>query len=164
MWVELQRLPTIKQPFTADAVYQHHWWIGRVKPIRVGPSLEHWDLHIDWQERGPLMNWILQDDLRTVDETVATLSFCKDRSFMEKGEKGPEYIPPGKPGNPTKDTPAYIQILDKGTVRFYSITDDYVIMDIRMKNIKGHYLFARRDPRLNLWNVSKEERAPGLKP
>lgn len=159
MWFG-QKLPTIRQPFTADAVYQHHWWVGKVKPIRVGPSIEHWDLHIDWKGRGPLMNWILNDDIRAVDETIATLEFCKERDFMTKGEKGPEYIPPGRPGNPTKDTPAYIQILDKGTVRFMTITDEFVIMQIRMKDLRGHYLVVRRDPRLNLWDFRKEERSP----
>ena len=155
--------PTIRQPTSARVVYQHHWWRGKVKPVRVGPSLEHWDLRIDWHPQKPLMNWILRDDISAVDATNAVFEWCKDREWMKKGEKGPEYIPPGKPGNPTKDTPAYIEIVDSGTARIYEFGDMFGKMDLRMRKLKGHLVFIRRDERLNLWVVQWESPKPEVR-
>jgi len=152
--------PTMKQPFTAPATYQHHWWKGKVKPIRVGPSVEHYDLHILWRKDKPLMNWILRDDIRFVDATPAIFSWCEHHEFMEKGKKETEYIAPGEPGNPSKDTPAYIRALDWGRVRIYEMSDMFVKLDVRMRKWRNHYVIVRRDPRLNLWTMMKEEAAP----
>jgi len=156
---EVPEPPDIERPITAPAVLQHHWWMAEVKPVRVGPSTEHWDLRIEWDKQKPLIHWILQDNPLAVDETVAIFDWCDDHGWMKKGEKL-EYIPPGKPGNPTRDTPAYIEIIDKGQVRIYESSDMFMKLDIMFDELKGHFVFIRREPSMNLWTFRREEASP----
>jgi len=160
--VVLQEPPDIKEPIKCKAVLQHHWWEGKVKPVRVGPSTEHWDLRILWKKDKPLMHFILYNDLLAVDESPAVFDWCSDKSWMEKGKKV-EYIPPGKPGNPTKNTPAYIEIVDSGEITIYESSDVFVKMDFNFKKLKGHFVAIRRDPRQNLWVIRREKAGPEIK-
>ena len=154
--------PSIEQPVTVKGIYQHQWWRGKVKPVRVGPSEQYWILKFDWKANKPLMAFVCRDDLRAVDETSAVFEWA-DRMWWKKGAKGPEYLPPGGPGNPTKDTPAWIERIDSGTVRIYQFDDMFGKFDIRFKELKGHYVAIRRDERLNLWTIRKEEKSPEVR-
>jgi len=146
--------PVVKQPFTAKAVYQHHWFRGKAKPIRVGPSTEYW--HLRFPFKGRLMTWTLRSDVTEADQASCVFEWSK-QDWMTRG-KQTEEIKPGQPGNPTKDTPAYIEIVDSGSVRIYETTDMFVKLDIRMKKLKGHFIIVRRDERMNLWTIQKEEK------
>jgi len=162
-YVELQDPPDIHEPVSGRAVLQHHWWRGKVKPIRAGPSTEHWDLRIEWHPKKPLIHFILYENPLWVNETPCKYSPCENHSWMEKGKDGPEYLKPGTPGNPTKNTPAYIEIVDEGTARIYESSDMFVKLDLRMKKLKGHFVIVRRDPRLNLWDFRREESSPPVR-
>ncbi|RLE66989.1 MAG: hypothetical protein DRJ38_00015 [Thermoprotei archaeon] len=153
--------PIIEQPVTVKGIYQHQWWKGR-KLIRVGPSEEYWIIKIDWKPNKPLMAFVCRDDLRAADSTSAIFEWA-DRSWWNKGVKGPEYLPPGGPGNPTKNTPAWIERIDSGTVRIYSMSDMFGKFDIRFKKLKGHFVAIRRDERLNLWTIRREESGPEVR-
>ncbi|MHA1615457.1 MAG: hypothetical protein ACTSYJ_11480 [Candidatus Thorarchaeota archaeon] len=152
--------PTITRPTTCRGVLQHHWWEAEKKPVRVGPSTEHWDLRIEWDEKKPLMQFVCYFNLMYVDETSAIYKECPDHEWMEKGKKR-EYLPPGTEGNPTKKTPAYIEIVDSGKVIIYESSDDFVKFDIRFKTLKGHFVAIRREERLNLWVIRRESPKPG---
>jgi len=162
VYMQVPEPPDIDRPITVPGVLQHHWWEAEVKPVRVGPSREHWDLRIRWRPDKPLIHWIFHENPLTVDETVAIFDWCKDHEWMRRGKKV-EFIPPGKPGNPTKATPAYIEIIDSGSVKIYESSDAFMKLDINFKELKGHFVFIRRDPRMNLWTFRREEKAPGEK-
>ena len=143
----------IEQPFTAKAVYQHLWFRGKTKPIRVGPSEEYWILRFQWST-SPLMKWICNKDLREFEQVSCVFEWEKDKNWMNRG-KTVEEIPPGKPGNPTKATPAYIEIIDSGNVRIHKTSDMHVEITLNMKELKGKYEIIRRDERMNLWIYKK---------
>jgi len=154
--------PKIEKPIRAKGVLQHHWWEAEVKPVRVGPSKEHWDLRIDWDPRKPLMQFVLTDNPISNNVVAATFKWCPEKEWMKKGEKI-EYLRPGTPGNPTRATPAYIEIIDKLDITIYESSDVFVKMDIRGKKLKGHWVAIRTDPRINVWELRREEAAPQVK-
>jgi len=154
--------PDIPQPIEAKGILQHHWWAAEVKPVRVGPTTEHWDLHILWRRDKPLMNWILRENILVFDETSAIFRWCDDHAWMQKGKKKVEYIPPSSPGNPTERTPAFVEALDWGDIRIYESSDVFMKFDIRFRKLKGHFVAVRRDPRLNLWTIRRESPKPEI--
>ena len=158
-YVTMEEPPTIKEPIVVPGVLQHHWWEAKVKPVRVGPSEEHWDFRIQWHPQKPMMQFVLIDNPIEKDVVAATFKWCPDHSWLKKGEKI-EFLKPGTPGNPTRATPAYIQILDKFKVTIYEASDVFVKMDIKGKKWKGHWVAVRTDPHANIWTLRKEERAP----
>jgi len=152
--------PTITSPIECKGVLQHHWWSAEKKPVRVGPTTEHWDLRIDWDPNKPLLHFILNDNPIYADEVSAIFDWCKDKSWMKKGLDGPTYLKPGTPGNPTKKTPAYIETLDTLKVKIYESSDTFLKMDIKGKRLKGHFVLVAKEPRMNLWTLKREEKAP----
>ena len=158
-YVTMEEPPTIKEPIVVPGVLQHHWWEAKVKPVRVGPSEEHWDLRIEWDPKKPMMHFVLVDNPIGRKAIAATFKWDSDHDWLKKGEKI-EFLKPGTPGNPTRATPAYIQILDKLKVTIYESSDVFVKMDIKGKEFKGHWVVVRTDPQVNIWELRKEEKAP----
>ncbi|RLG43893.1 MAG: hypothetical protein DRN81_05670, partial [Thermoproteota archaeon] len=159
VYAVLQEPPEITEPITADAVLQHRWFEAEVKPVRVGPSEEYWDFRIEWRKDKPLMHFVLTKNPIDREVVVGTFRWEKDHSWMKKGEKL-EYLKPGTSGNPTTDTPAYVETIDKMKVKIYESSDVFMKMDIQGKKWKGHWVAVRTDPNINLWELRKEEPSP----
>jgi len=92
-------------------------------------------------------------------EVSAIYESCKDHEWMRKG-KDIESIPPETEGNPTRATPCFIEILDQGEVKIYESSDVFVKMDLKGKELKGHFIIWRDDPDLNLWKWQRERVSP----
>jgi len=143
--------PDIPKPVKAKFVLQHHWWKKR-EIIRVGPSAEHWDLRLD-VGKPFLVHFVLDDNILEVEETSAIYKEDPDKAWMKK--EG--YLEPSSPGNPTKDTPAWIRILDSGSALIFEMSDMFAKIEFRGEHLKGLYTFEREDPTINMWVVKKSE-------
>jgi len=148
---EEQEPPVIAKPKSGKFVLQHHWWKKR-EIIRVGPSAEHWDIRFD-VDYDYLLQLVCDDNIIEVDATDCTYKRCEDKAWMKK--EG--YIPPSQPGNPTKDTPAWIKIIDSGDVTVYQWSETFAKIEFRGKKLKGLYTLTRESPEINLWTLEKSE-------
>lgn len=140
---------------TKDFFLLHHFWKGP-KVIRAGPSVQHWDLFIP-----PDLQIIL--DKNPIDSASSALTakpYKKD--FWSKGARNAESIRPGHPGNPTPDTPAWVQRLDSGKVKILESTNMVKRYIFQGKKLQGSFILEREDPNSNLWMFSKAEH-PGEK-
>jgi len=136
-------------------VLQHHWWKGQVV-IRAGPSVEHWDLFILPEGKMYVLN---QNPLEGPSSASIRNPYSKE--FWKKGTNGPELIKPGEPGNPTKNTPAWTEIVDSGEVNILEDGNLFKRFNFSGKNLKGTYAMKREDADINLWEFAKVE-LPGL--
>jgi hypothetical protein len=127
---------------SATFLYQRHFWRGPIV-IRYGPSRQVFYLHINGT------HFVLRDDIR-VKDTVGTIEKLGD--FWKR--EGP--IPPGSPGNPTKETPSYLENIDEGDVDILDDGIDFKKYNFHGKELKGLYVF-KRDLQGDLWRVGKSE-------
>jgi hypothetical protein len=137
-------------------VLQHHWWKGQAV-IRAGPSVEHWDLFI--LPQGDM--YVLNSNPLEGPTNVSTRR-PYSKAFWEKGARGPEAIKPGEPGNPTKNTPAWIEMIDKGEVGILEDGNLFKRFNFHGKQLKSTYTMKREDANINLW-VFEKAQMPGEK-
>lgn len=135
---------------TKDYYLLHHFWKGP-KVVRAGPSVQHWDLFIP-----PDLQIVL--DRNPLEQSTSALTakpYRKD--FWLKGAQNAESINPGDPGNPTPDTPAWVQRLDSGKVEVLEDTNLIKRYTFKGKKLKDGFILQREDPNSNLWKFSKTE-------
>lgn len=136
-------------------VLQHHQFRKRGrKPIRVGPTAQHYDIRFDFGEL-TLRHWVLPLSPLENDELVGW--FKRDRWKGAMTASG-EYEP-GHPMNPTKETRAFVQELDKGKAKVFIDNMDGGVLKIQFggKRLKGMWLFSKRNGE---WSIRKVEAAP----
>ena len=137
-------------------VVQHHWWIKRPL-IRTGPTAQHWDLRIE-VAKDKLIHFVLNRDPTTFSSGIVGYEKpCNDSSWMKKGDGKPESIPPGQPGNPTKDTPSYILIIDKGKCSVITRTPTFIRIQFHSGKMKGLWIGKREDPSSDIWVFERSE-------
>jgi len=146
----------IKLAKRAKYVLQWHFWKKRTL-IRSGPSAQHYDLRIQIPGRKSLMHFVLHKNPLTHDEVAAELKDCPDPSWMKRGLKKREEIEPGKPGNPTKDTPAYIEVIDKGTCTVVTKEDTFIRIMFHSGKMKGLWVASRSSPNDPIWLFRRTE-------
>jgi hypothetical protein len=137
-------------------VLQHHWWKGQMV-VRGGPSVEHWDMFV--LPKGEM--YVMTGD-PTKEPTNASIRQPYAKEFWKKGTKGPEALRPGEPGNPTKNTPAWTEVVDSGNVTILEDGNLFKRFSISGKQLKGTYVMKREDANINLWRFEKAE-MPGEK-
>jgi len=137
-------------------VLQRHWWVKRPL-IRAGPTAIHWDLRIENVKEGPYLHFVCYDDPLENESLAAYLKPCPDHEWMKKGLKKAETIPPGTPGNPTKDTPAYILVTDKGKCSIITASDTFLRIQFHSGKMKGLWTAIREDPNSDIWLLSRAE-------
>jgi len=150
-------------------VIQWHYW-KKVKVIREAPSAQHWDLRIDLGKL-PLFHLVLERNPLDVEEISGYEKPCPDRSSMERGKKEPEYLPPSgdaKPGekgynswNPTKDTPAWVEMVDRGEVEVLDRNPNLLKVQFRGGKLKGTWLMTREEPGSKFWHIRRTREGPG---
>ena len=64
-------------------------------------------------------------------------------------------LEPGQPGNPTKDTPAKLTLVDKGTTQELSKEAEYCKYEFGGKKLKGAWLIKAEDSTEGLWLMSR---------
>ena len=131
-----------------EFVLIHHFWRGQ-QVVRTGPSTQHWDLFI-----GDKM-WVLQNDPRK-GSTNASVRSPYSKNFKNKGDGENEFIKPGDPGNPTKNTPSWVRRIDQGSVHMLEDSDMFKKFNLTGKELKGTFVLHRDEPNRNLWQFSKE--------
>jgi hypothetical protein len=153
---KLQSPPDVSN-VTARAVLQHHWWRGQFV-VRGGPSTEHWDLRIDYPKTGKYIHFVLYENPQYANETLGEFQWCNDRSWLDI--EGIKELKPGSVGNPTKNTPAFVEEIDSGAAEIFESKATFMKVKLAMKQLKGLFTFTKTDPRQNLWVISKSKEAP----
>jgi len=150
--------PEISEPDSGTFVVQHHWWEAPTKPVRVGPSTEHWDVAIEIAKDKPLMHWTLRTN-PVEGPADGSYENLDDHSHMDMPAE-PTSLAPGTKWNPTKATPAWIKTLDRGNVTIQESRDTFVKCEFKGRQMQGTYLISRATVHENMWTVEKVERAP----
>jgi len=146
----------IKSAADAQFVLQYHYFTKRgEKPVREGPTYYHYDLRIDTGEPS-LLHWVMDHDISAADQTVGYLKECKDKSTMT----AEGYFPPGTPLNPTKDTAAYVEIVDSGKCVVFEISPDFVKVEFKGGKLKGVWVLTRHNEN---WLIARSQAAPEAK-
>lgn len=140
---------------------QHHWWkrFAKGRPvvvIRTGPSAEHWDIRIkEAPPPKPLIHFLCTKNPLVVDSLGVIERPCPDHEWLFKGHPKPVYLPPGTPGNPTKATAAFIEVIDKGTVVIFEKTDMFIKLKFFGDKLKGLWTLKREALKAPYWRMSR---------
>lgn len=150
-------------------VIQWHYW-KKVKVIREGPTTQHWDLRINFG-KPPLFHLVFERNPLDVSEASAYEKPSPEPEAMDRGKKGPEFLEPSgdaKPGekgynpwNPTKDTPAWVEMLDSGEVEVLERTPGLLRVQFKDGKMKGTWLFSREEPGSPWWHAKRTQEGPG---
>jgi len=127
-----------------------HWWKGQFV-VKWGPSKEHWDLFYNGKQIVLDSNPLESNEMGTAIREPYT------NDFEKKGSNGPEYIEPGTPGNPTKDTSCWVERLDEGTINVEIDTETKKVFSINGENLTDTWVLEREDENTNLWVMKKQE-------
>jgi len=138
----------------AEFVLQHHWWRGQIV-VRFGPSTEHWDLRIRQDKK--IWHLVLKNNPLETPSVMGYEKPCDDPAAMEKGKKGTEELEPGTSWNPTKDTPAFIKVLDFGTCTILEDSDTFKKVEFHGQELRGLYAFTREDPESDFFIMSHSD-------
>jgi len=162
-------LKKVKESKTARFIIRRHWWKGQL--VVRGMPVQHWDLLID-SGKNYLDEWNLESDplIKENLETgiAAFRKTCRNKTPKGQGfKKWMEFegsIPPNHPewGNPNKEIPAFMQILDRGTVNWIADTDLFSRFQFHGKALKGLVIIKREDPHSDIWILSTSS-SPGEK-
>lgn len=132
----------------ADFTYSRRTFKGPVV-IRFGPSREEFHLYLKSKGRG-LKDFVSLDSLLTNEKVSAILEELDDVRWLEfEGD-----IPPGAPGNPTKDTPAEQKILAQGQATILQDTAMFVKFELQSEELNGLFVAKRRKDE-ELWDVER---------
>lgn len=136
---------------------QHHYFKGE-KLIRAGASTEHWDLRFDFgKSESGLKHFVLESNPLDYSSTTAYEKQCAQKSWLLKGLKGPEFLPPGTAGNPTKATPAWVELIDSGKANVLEWSDQFIKVQFEGKKLKGLWTIQREGPQEPIWTFGRSE-------
>lgn len=114
-----------------------------------GPSREEFHLHLKSKGRG-LKDFVSADSLLTNEMVSTIVEELDDNRWLDfEGD-----IPPGQPGNPTKNTPAEQKILARGQATILQDKEDFVKFELQSKELRGLFT-AKRSEDEELWDVTK---------
>lgn len=157
----------IEKQESGEFVLQYHWWRGPVV-VRRGASEYHYDFRA-YFGKIPFEHWVLEENpLEQPEGVSATLKSCRDKKTLSveynpppRGSPLTEYkkhsVPFNTTLNPTKETPAFIQIIDAGKV--IKLIDKPLFKKYQIANgkMKGLWIVERTDPKGKIWKFSKSE-------
>jgi hypothetical protein len=123
-----------------EFVLSYHWW---------KESTKHWDLFIE----DNMM--VLTEDPVGKSEGAIRKPYAKD--FSQRGKEGPEFLPPGSPGNKTKDMMSWTERKDSGKVIVLDDTPLCKRYNFLGGVLQGTYEAVRSSPEVNYWKWSKVE-------
>jgi len=157
----------------------HHSFRGQIV-IRFGPSTEHWDLAIDTGGEN-ILQFVLQHSPLKVDYLMCyRKSFPRNAVLRLAKWVGMKWKPAGrikilditgkvglapgqKRGNPTKNTPAWLELLDKGEVLIAEEGRAFYRLGFFGKKLKGVWLIQQEEPESPFWTMQRLEKGPVTK-
>jgi len=147
---------------TAKFVVQHHWWKAARVTKRPEASVEHYDIRFDF---GPstksLVQFVCEKNPLVTDRTVALRKQDRNKSSFNAGRGKVQQIRPGTALNPTKDTPAYIEIIDEGKATIHVSENALMKVEFFGSKLKGFWTF--RQVNKGVWVVEKEVLSTNVK-
>ena len=147
--------PNIKESET-NKFALHHKWFKEKLGSKYGNSKEHWVLRLDLN-KDELTNFVLEHNPLKQDKSFAYINKSNgNKSWLERGEEI-ERIEPGQPGNPTKNTSCWIQLLDSGDIVVLENTDQIKKIEFKGKKLKGVWILKRESPKSEWWEISRSE-------
>jgi len=156
----------IEKVSSGKFVLHHHVFRGPIV-IRRGWSSEHWDFRVDTGSP-ELIHFVLWNDPSKVKKTTAEIKPCKDKKVMNleflppKGrvsysEWKRRSIPFRTPLNPSRATPAFLIIEDKGTCEVIQDDDIFKKFNVHGKRMKGLFIAYRESDSSKLWTFERVE-------
>lgn len=145
-----------------DFVLTRHYWRGPT--VVRGMPVETFFLRLD---RGgdSLDTFVLDDNPLLRTPVVASRESEKrpppGRSSLRDWLRFEDNIPPGAPGNPNKELPVHVEILDRGKFAPLETRDDFVSFEARGSKLAGVWVLVRESPTSDLWVLSPAK-TPGI--
>jgi len=146
---------TFEKASLTDArfVLQYQYYTKRgEKPVREGPTRWHYDLRIDIG-KDHLLHWVLDHDITDADQTVGY--FKQDRDKRALTAEG--FVAPGTSMNPTKDTPSFVEIVDRGECTVLINNRDFKKVQFKGTKLRGVWIMDRKNDN---WLVERSQAAP----
>lgn len=122
--------------------------------------IEHWDLIIEANSNNYLEEYQFEfNPLEKQEPLSARLNELKEPPFdkekISDWFKWEGRISPGKFGNPNKRIDAFIETIDSGLVQIQKDEDILKSFVFKGKDLKGHYIMKREDPKAAFWSFQK---------
>ena len=136
-------------PLNAKFVLQEQTWRGPIQ-VRVGPSRTRWMVRLD-VGRPELVVIELSNNPIDDKEISASVESDKHKASMDLSGR----ISPGHYLNPTKATPSFIEVLDRGPAKVLAMSDDLIKVNFFGSDLKGLYIVERNADEW-LWTPSQE--------
>lgn len=153
--IQFEKSEEIEKLSLSDAqfVLQYHYFRKRgEKPVREGPTIWHYDLRIDIG-KDILMHWVLDHDITEANQTVGYYKEDKDkRALTAEG-----FFPPGTFMNSTKDTSAFVEIVDKGKCNLMINDRDFKKVEFKGKSLRGVWILDKKNDN---WLVERSQASP----
>lgn len=146
--VNCKSIANIRKLKTEEFVLMHHFWRGKLT-LQSQPETEHWDLFIGESQQVVMLS-----------NPIKGRSFVSTRKpyakkFMGRGKRGLEFVKPKAPGNPTTNTPSYVERMDSGTVIVFEEDNLIKRLIFQGSKLSGLYSMERENTKRNKWEFSK---------
>jgi hypothetical protein len=142
-----------KSLLDAEFVLQDQTWRGPIQ-IRLGPSRRRWFIRVDLGVGDLLVFEMPQDPLS--NEQISTM-VSHDGHRDSMGIEG--VVKPGHYLNPTKETPSFVDAVDRGRAEILSQSDTFIKARFHGKKLKGVYTLTR-NAQSNQWLWAPSQEAP----
>jgi len=123
---------------------QYQWWRGQIV-VRRGPSRTQWWLHIKIGDK--VYSYALNSNPVDVAVTAGLLRTDLGEWMYHDGE-----VKPKTKFNPTKSTPCFARIEDKGTLDVFQDGLQFKKFKFSGKKLKGMWAFSKEN---GLWRVAR---------
>lgn len=123
---------------------QHRFWRGPLQ-VRTAASSELWDLRLAVDDETQARHFVLDADPLREREFSATLEAKTGRDALDLGKDGLKRLEPGTALNPTKATPAFVELVDAGPFQFLGDERDAKTIRFEGRRLRGAFNFTRQD-------------------
>lgn len=134
-------------------VYQLQTYRGPIH-IRFGPTTKIFHLSCD-TGGDEVIHFELRGDILVNDSTSGVFVPTSDRSILTLGARGRESLKPGSKWNETKETPSFIEVLDRGDCMVYEDSREFKKIEFFGDKLKGLFIFKKEEPEMNIWLVER---------
>jgi len=134
-----------------DYTFSYQWFKGPVV-VREGPSKEQWHIFLDFGKK-KVAHILLQSNPLTEKSVSATVKPDIDKEVMSL--EG--FQKPGTLLNPTKETPSWVKIKDKGKIIKMVDKPTFKKYEFKGTGLKGLYTLTAESPDSNIWILESSE-------
>lgn len=123
---------------------QHRIWRGPLQ-VRTAASSQLWDLRLAVDDETQARHFVLDADPLREREFSATLEAKTGRDALDLGKDGLKRLEPGTALNPTKATPAFVELVDAGSFQLLGDERDAKTIRFDGRRLRGAFSFTRQD-------------------